>query len=90
MFHEPFHTTRAGVVLVAHTAAQFFLDIECQALFRSSRQVMQMAANRPKKVFCLGKTLYVGCGQYASLLQVLGVGGLVEVLSDPKQGLQIT
>ncbi len=88
--HEVFNAAAAAVVCVSHRVCHLNLHVKGQLVDRAPCDQVQMAADRPKKIFCGDKGFkFFGCKD-PQIDQIGRVFHTVDVFADPEQGLQIT
>ena len=90
ILHEMFHGAAALTITVSHAGRHLDLHVKGQLIHRAPRDVMQMAPNRPKKVFRPLENLKLFGGQQARPDKARGILHPVQVFADPVQGLQVT
>ncbi len=89
VLHEALDAAGAGVIAIAHAAADLALHVEGQALLRALRDEVQVKAERPQKVMRLGEGPGLGLGDHALQHQLLDAIDAIDVLGDPEKRVQV-
>ena len=89
MLHEAFDAPRPGAVAIAHALGDFRLNVEGQAVFRPSGQIMQMAAHGPQKLLSLDETGGSLFADDVQLHQILDPDHAVLIAGNPEQQMQV-
>ena len=89
VFHEALDPAGAGVIGIAHEAAELFLQIEGQPVLGAPGDIVKVAAHRPQEVLGLGEAGGLLGRQHAELDHLADLVHPVEIFGDPEQGVQV-
>src|SRR6266446_6220733 len=89
ILHEPLDPAAVRVIRVAHLPRNFGLQVESEPFFGATGQIVEMAAQRPKKTLGVVEPLRLLRRQNPQLDQLADIVGAIDVLGDPEQRVQV-
>ena len=89
MFHEALDIFQPRMGLVAKPARKLRLSVKTQTVFAAAGNEMQMAANRPEKVFAFLEPRQLLVGKRPLVGKLFRGIGVIEEFRDPEQRMKI-
>ena len=89
VLHEAFDILHAGMRRISKPDGDLALDVERQPLFRTAREEMDIAADRPQEIRAAAEGAVFLRVEHAAFEQFIGLAHAIDILRDPVQRMQV-